>query len=477
MKTLLLIVGLLAAMAVWPMIVGILVAIVVLAIVIILLLANLGAFFTKIAQGTTAFISAGDSLQSILPNVGGYRMSKTDDLDGRRWLVPENDENERLASFFHNSLPGTIGFQKFLWKRLGVRFISLFWPHTHVYEFDLRKGGRRRIATRAEMGKDADLRSRIVDSPELTTIVDSLLFLVPRPVYVEGVELAGDNSSINLLLLPAYRQVIPSLPAYYLKGDFFTLLDAAIEAAMVDFFARHRVSVYKDEKRKGQFAKDSFVKDADEDKYEESPLTYAHWLKLPKGEGSQMEHHLRSLNFGKAYLAKLKAEGVEEKGEFKDKFKKRELIEYIEKHLIHEDVADILEGELAKMIPGGIVARFGFALISFRVVEWEAHGSTKALAEALLAKETEFHKAEGVRQKARGEGDAKKLIGTGESARFDLLMKSLTDKKVDANVAARVVETMLRTENLRYSTTLTTYVEGGASASVMVPASPPTSTK
>lgn len=444
------------------LVVVLLAAIPMLAIAIILLLSNLGAYFTKIAQGTTVFISAGDRLKAILPNVGGYKMSGADDLDGRHWLIPTKNEKERMAGIFHNSFPGTVWFQEQLWKAFGVKFISWFWPHVHVHQFDIRKGGRRRIEARSEVSADAPLRSRVVDSPE-PTVVNSLLFLAPRPVYLEGVELAGDNSRINLLLLPVYRQVIPVLPAYYLKGDFFTLLDAAIEAAIVDFFARHRVWVYKEGEKKGQFAADSHA--PQQQGYEESPLTYAHWLKLTKaGEGSPLEQQLRHLNVSKAYLTKLKAEGG-----------KGELIDYIEKHLIPGEPTDLPGSELAKMIPSGIAPRFGFALVSFRIVEWEVHKSTEALAKALLAKETELHTAAGVRQKAEGERDAILARATGESRRYEQLATALVNKGVTPDVAAGVVQTQLRTENIGgKDSKIVTYVEGSASASVMVPASPPT---
>ncbi len=436
---------------------GLVVVIAILTLAIILLLSNLGAYFTKIAQGTTVFISAGESLQDILPNIGGYRMSNDQDIDGRHWLVAEATEEKRLAAFFHNAQKGTVWFQKWLWKKFGVKLISLFWPHTNVHSFDIRKGGRRRIEARTEVGPEAPLRSRVIDSPEKSTLVSSLLFMVPRPIYVEGIELAGDNSRINLLLLPVFRQVIPALPVYYLKGDFFTLIDAAVEAAMVDFFARHRVAVYKDGEKKGQFAMDSY--ESSQAEHEESPLTYSLWLKLTKaGEGSPMEKKLRNLNVSKEYLAKLKADGGKE-----------ELVDYIKKHLIVGEPTDVPSASaISGMIPNGIVPRFGFALVSFRVVEWEAHKSTVALAESLLAKEIELHTAEGVRQKAIGEGAAILERSAAESSRYERLLKALVDKGVTPDVAAQVIATQLRTENIRDGK-VTTYVEGAASATVMVP--------
>ena len=438
---------------------GLLAATVVLTIVIILQLSNLGAYLTTIAQGTTVFINTGDSLRSIWPNVSGYRMSQAKDLDGQQWLIPEEDEANREEAFFRDSHLGTRWFQKLLWKRFGIRFISWFWPHNAVHSFDIRS--RNRIEERNKIEADTPLRSRVVKSPE-PTVVDHLLFTVPRPVFVEGVELAGDNSRINLLLLPIYRQVIPSLPVYNLKGDFFTPLDAAIEAAMVDFFASHRVAVYKKGPKKGEFAKDAIdtsKEEAELKEFDQVPLTYSSWLQLTKGgENSPIERHLRHLNASVEYLDHLAEKGDTE-----------ELIKYVKK-LTHNAPATTIGGKSASKIPSGIVPRFGFALVSFRVVEWEAHESTKDLAKALLAKETKRHEAEGIREEAYGKRDATDALGTGESGRFDKMVKALVKHKVDPNIAAQVVATQLRMENVRGSK-LTTYVEGGDSrASIMVPA-------
>lgn len=463
---------------------GVLAVIAILVIANILLLANLRIYFFKPAQGTTAFIKAGEKLKAILPNVGGYKMSEAQDLDNRHWLIPvkatgeEEKEKEQTEAFFYKSLRGTKWFQKWLWRTFAVKFISLVWPHTVVHCFDIRT--RERLQERNKMDPKAPLRSRIVPSPEGTS-VDSLLFIVPRPVYVEGVELAGDNSRINLLLLPIFHQVIPSLPVFYLKGDFFTLLDAAIEAAVVDFFSSHRVAV---DKGTGQFAYDTYdppedaaEKTAYEEKYERSPLTYSHWLKLTKaGERSPLEQRLHTLNVSQGYFNKLKAAADRERvGNISSK---DELLGYITQ-LTHGKVAEIEGGETAKEMPSGMIPRFGFALVSIRSVEWEAHGSTEDLAKALLAKETKFHEAEGVRKEADGVSYAIQKRAEGESSRYDRLVTALVAKRVTPDVAAGVVQTQLRTENIGgKDSKIVTYVEGGASASVMVPAgSPPASTK
>ncbi len=439
----------------------------VLLLVIILLLAKLQAYYTRIPQGATVYINAGDSVKAVLPNIGGFRMSNDSDLDGRHWLIAEKDAEKQLSSLFYNSLPGTRWFQKWLWQTFGVKFISFFWPQVYVHHFDIRKGGRRRMESPSELKEDAPLRSRVVDSPG-TTIVDSLLFLAPRPVYVEGVELPGDNAKINFLFLAVFRQVIPTLPVYYFRGDFYTMLDAAIEATVMDVLATHRVAVYKQEgPKKGRFASVYYQVPADaskktdyEDTYERSPLTYAHWLQVSKAEGSPLERRLRQINISKSYLKKLKAE----------KGRSAELVEYAEKYLVHKEVEGTDNSTLPKEIPSGIVPRFGFALVSFRLIAWEPHKDTKSIADAMLAQETKRLEAEGAREEAFGKRDALKAVAEGESARFERLVKAMIAEGVDKNVAAQVVAMQVRMENVRDSK-LTTYVEGGAGASIMVPTS------
>jgi len=448
-----------------------------LVLAIILLLANLGAFLTKIEQATTVFINTGDSLLSIWPNIAGFKMSEAEDLEHRHWLIPEPDENLRLEALFRQSSPWTKGFQKWLWKKFGVRGISLFWPHIHRHTFDIRS--RKRLLEGADVEQGTPLKGRVVETGDKKgTTVDSLLFLVPRPVYLDGLQLAGDNARINMLLLPIYRQVIPTLPVYDLKGDFFTQLDAALEAAMVDLCSTHRVAVYKSGERQGQFAadfyrpphtkaaKEKFGRENNGQKYEDlfapSPLTYSHWLKLSKtGPNSPVEEYLRHLNVSLGYYNDLKDAN------------KTELIEYLEK-LVHGKPKKVAGQRVASEVPSGIIHRFGFALVSLRTVDWEPHPDTRTLALALLAKETEFYKAEGVRAEADGARDSIKSRAEGEANRFEILMKALVDKGVDPNIAADVVKTQLRMEGVRDSN-LGTYVEGGASASVMIPAASPSS--
>jgi hypothetical protein len=149
--------------------------------------------------------------------------------------------------------------------------------------------------------------------------------------------------------------------------------------------------------------------------------------------------------------------------------KKGKLVSYALK-LTHEQPAPAGTSVITHLIQGGIVAQFGFALISLRVVESQASKETKDLTDALLAKQTQFHLAEGVRARAKGERDLILTRARGEATRYQELVNALIKKGVDPNIAAQVIMAQIRTENVRDSK-LTTYVEGGgSSASIMIPA-------
>ncbi len=420
----------------------------------ILFLGNLGWYFTTVKQGTMKFLDTGESLRSIFPNVGGFKLSEVEDIDQRRWLVPEPDSRKQRDSLFNKSLFGTRWFQKWLWRSFGLRFMSFFWPHVHIHLFNIRS--RKRITSRDKVGTDAPVKQLVQESGD--PIVDNLLFLVPRPVYIEGIELPGDNAKINLLFLPVFRVVIPSLPVYYYQGDFFAPLDSAIQAAIVDFFSTHRVAV---EKGSTVFAKDTYDP-AESAQYDPTPLTYSHWLKLSKASSSPLINHLRPLNASASYLADLEAKMGRDS----------EIVTYL-RSLIPAQPQDIT-GAAARDIPSGIIPRFGFALISFRLVEWEEHPDTANLSKAIRLKETRRNEADALREEAYGIRDAAKAKAEGESSRFDQTIYAMRKHDVDPNVAAGVMETQLRMESVSKSQ-LTTYMEGSSRATpgVMVPASTP----
>jgi len=397
--------------------------------------------FTRIQKGNTVLIIKGDDLKHIIPNVDGHRMSEEKDNDGRRWLVkvnvkatPEEQREEMRQAFRKHLMPGTRALQKLLWDKWGVRFVSWVYPQNRVKRVHISMN---RLRQESEVKPTTTLQERIeTDEGD----IDSIRFIFPRPMVVEGVELAGDNARINLLILMHWRLVIPSLPIFYYDGKFMPLLDADIAAGFIDFGATYKVTV-----------NDKGLYDPEGTKKEQ--LTYRHWLGLSKDRGSDLHNHLLRLNASPSFYKALK-----------DK-KKDELVHHLD--VLLGGRPKNLPKRMKEKVPLGLIAKYGLTLVDVDILAWEADETTKDLAEALQSRELQKRKAEGVREEAYGERDAIQAKAKAEASRYEMLVNSLIDKGVDPDVAAKVVQTQVEMENLRQWQG-NTYVRG--QAGVIVPA-------
>lgn len=426
-----------------------------LGLILAMVLASRHWHFTRIEKGNTAFIVRGDDMKAIWPNVGGHRMSDQEDLDGRRWLVLEPDDKEIWKTFARDMLWGTRWLQHKLWDRFGIRFVSWFWPGVKVHSLRL---GVTRLKEESKLETGKSLRDRLESDTET---IYSLRFLVPRPMVIEGVELAGDNARINLLVLAIFRTVIPSLPIFYYKGKFFPLLDAGVKAGIINFCADYKVTVpVVDEKGQPVFGKDGKAQLA-----KEESLTYELWLKLDKGVGSPIQQRLLGLNVGKDFYDRLVQEG------------KTELVNHI-KLLLGGKELEETSGTMKKEMPFGLIRQYGFALQSIEVIDWEAAEETKDLSAALRAKQTALHKAMGVREEAYGKRDAVQAVGNADAARVGAMMEAMVEALKKAGVPegeiAPAVASVFQAEQLKQIPSLQTLIFGGAGVLVPASTSPPT---
>lgn len=425
-----------------------------LGIILMLILAALQWHFIRIEKGNTAFIVRGDDMKAIWPNVGGHKMSSQEDLDGRRWLIKETDDKEIWKTFARDMLWGTRWLQKKLWFWFGIRFVSWFYPQVRVHKLKLDVT-RLKEESRMETGKP--LRERLEGEPET---IYSLRFLVPRPMVIEGVELAGDNARINLLVLAIFRTVIPSLPIFYYKGKFFPLLDAGVKAGIINFCADYKFPVpVVNEKGEPVFDKDGKTQLT-----KGESLTYELWLKLDKGTDSPIQKGLLGLNVGKDFYDSLVMED------------KTDLANHIKSLLGGKEPKEIPDAVKEKM-PFGFIRQHGFALQSIEVVDWEAAEETEELSKALRAKQTALHKAKGVREEAYGRRDAVQAVGNADATRIgkmvEAVVKALADKEVPPSQIAEAIKSVFQAEQLKQIPNLQTLILGGG-AMAMVPTSPPT---
>ncbi len=429
------------------------------AIVLIVFLSKMGWWFFQPQKGTIVFVNKGEDLKEVWVNVGSHKLSEVDDPDGKHWIVNEPDKDKIERARFRGSSLKLL--KKVLWSQ-GIRFIGLFWPHANVHRFNV---DRRRLVEREEgtLESGDSLKKRVIASPNAGKEVNNLLFISYRPVYKQGVELAGDNSKINLLVLPTWQLVHPTTPVYYYMGNFYPLLDSAVEAGLENFFATHRVAVWKEgnseNKEENEFAHDEWNPKSSHDEMNENmykknfmpaPITYSHWIKMRKASNSSLERHLFSYNATQKYYRKIKDEvGKKKTTKEKDEMKKilAQLDHLTQDQFKRKDTPNTPQNELLEDIHEGlgegIIPGIGYAMIAFRLVEWEAHGDTKDLAEALQAKQTERARALGVIEKAQGRRKATVLEGQGESERYENLIRVQTQLGVhpdNASITLRETE-------------------------------------
>lgn len=455
-------------------------------------LANRRIIFAVPEQDNITYIVAGQKLKAVWANIEGYMLTEDKDLSGRQWLVRTESKKEWLDAFFRDASPATAWLQKLLWNWQGIRYISLFFWNVQVHTFKVdrkRLGeGVKAIAGQTTQSRPC-LKDRVEQSPKSEQDVDSLLFMVPRPIYMEGLELPGDNAKINLLFLAVFQTVIPTIPVFHFKGEFFSLLDASMESVVIDFLAKHRVEA---EKETGKFLADTHPKlrkvldgesqeaESSIDENEAAALTFFHWMHLAKGDKTPLQQYLRKLNATQEYYDDLRSRfrDYEEDGRNMHPMV-RQLEMLIPGRQSGEDENGssinfdaMYEGsglEEEKDVPHGLIPRFGFALVSFRMIGWEAHEDSKDLAIAIREFETKMRTAKGVVAASEGERDAINNVKDAESQRYEAFIRVLVKQGVSPDAAAIVLAQQVRTENIRDSR-LTTYVEGGGQSAVMIPA-------
>jgi regulator of protease activity HflC (stomatin/prohibitin superfamily) len=170
------------------------------------------AFFPR--EGTIASIVKGETFKTFVPRIEGKTVRK------KPFETAPGEEEERWTIDDGESKPGLLE------KLAGVYWISITYPFTHLHSMTI---DARRLSEGAK--KDAPISSLVEHEPK---VIHELRWKFPRPVLVMGVELK-DNLRIDILTFITFEVVHPYLPIFVFGGDFFELLDSAVESAIIDF--------------------------------------------------------------------------------------------------------------------------------------------------------------------------------------------------------------------------------------------------
>ena len=361
--------------------------------------------FCKVVMGNIVTIVTGETFTDFFLNITGHKLSNQKDLQGRCWIISRDDggcdekvqlENER-EEFKKNLLWGTRQIQWILWKKWGVRFVSWVYPHKRIHKFPISMN---RAVEVSEIKDDTPLSGMIKTETDPTkTTVSSLRAVVPRLSYLRGIELGGDGSTINLLVLAILKVVIPNIPLEVHKGkNWLPNIDSALKEGFNDFFSWHLVSPASKPGMRKPVPKPG-VKPK---KPVKQNVSLWDWNQMSKGNNSPLHQHMASLNFSQAYRDELETAGKNELVKYLDSFPKTSS-----------------KGRSSARATGCLLESYGCILVELEIIAWEpCDTTTTALMQSYLKKETAKGEAGGVIEKARGDARRIALLGTAEGSRF-----------------------------------------------------------
>jgi len=177
--------------------------------------------FTRVKEGTIKFLMYGNDLAEVIVNVDGKQLAPEDGVPGGR-IVPIEFKKERIRRHWPP--------EDYLKDHWGIHFVSLAYPARSVHRFPIIKA---RLTTKAVADSESTVIGRIEVDPE-PVMVSELWESFYRPFAVISAE-TKDNLHINLLVMGSFRVEIPYIPVFTFRGDFFSLIEFAVNSAVTDY--------------------------------------------------------------------------------------------------------------------------------------------------------------------------------------------------------------------------------------------------
>lgn len=214
--------------------------------------ATLGMHFTFVEESKIYFVLKGEELHRVLlgiPHADSVKLRANLDKRGIKWSSKEKGS--------------------FLTRRFGIHFVGFLYPLVKLHRFTIVAEGVKEGTAGHELPTEKGaLREWIYHEKRE---IAGLRWRFPRPVIVEGVELA-DRFTIDVLVMVLLEVEDPYLPVFVYGGDFFRIISSITQSAMNDMV------VGKDE--------------ADR-------VKYSTFINIDKGEGSEFARELqKKINTG-----------------------------------------------------------------------------------------------------------------------------------------------------------------------------------
>ncbi len=114
-----------------------------------------------------------------------------------------------------------------LWKvrrqhlrnKWGFFWVSAFYPQRHIHKFNVVKSRLRRNVEHGQTPIED-----MIETDATLSEVDNLLWRFPRAVLVGGIEFA-DRLTASLVVLSNFQVIMPNVPVFIYKADFFPQIE------------------------------------------------------------------------------------------------------------------------------------------------------------------------------------------------------------------------------------------------------------
>lgn len=212
--------------------------------------ARLGMHLTFMKEADIGFVMKGEELKKVILG------------------LKKEDCRDVIESLKKRGIKWT-GKDSPLARFLGVHYVSMLYPFRKLHRFEILAEGVRDGSEGKEIPEEGSIIREWLYQHRKE--VRSLRWRFPRPVLVEGVELA-DRTKLDIIVMAVLEVEDPYVPIFVYKGGFFPLVSSFIESATIDLV------VGKSGEEFGEEGKE---------------MTYSHFVNMDKGEGSKFSSALR----------------------------------------------------------------------------------------------------------------------------------------------------------------------------------------
>lgn len=205
-----------------------------------------------VREATMEFVMAGERCIRVLENIKGWYYKKDDGVyktkvgkykpeeknadnsikTPAKWELEDKEITVKEAILLGGRGHEPENLKKVIRQCLrhkwGFYWVSMFYPQKHIHKFQVIKSRLRRNT------EDGRKISEMIEVDAAPSEVDHLLWRFPRAVLVSDIEFA-DRLTAGLVVLSNFQVVMPNIPVFTYKADFFPQIESLVRSTVIDY--------------------------------------------------------------------------------------------------------------------------------------------------------------------------------------------------------------------------------------------------